>query len=113
MCQHFALAVPTVITDAAACPVHSECFYGFCMLTLVFVANICWPSLSLLLQTKLTEFQQSCSTKEDQLQHLALELRSAQASASALAKVHEEKEQQLQQQKTTLKQVQAQSSIWP
>lgn len=71
------------------------------------------PSLSLLLQTKLTEFQQSCSTKEDQLQHLALELRSAQASASALAKVHEEKEQQLQQQKTTLKQVQAQSSIWP
>lgn len=76
-----------------------------------FVANICWPSLSLLLQTTLAESQQSFSTKEVQLQHLSLELKSAQARASDLAKVHEEKEQQLQQQKAILNQVQAQRTI--
>lgn len=83
----------------------------FCMLTFTFVANICWPTLSLSLQTNLTESQQSCSSKEDQLQHLSLELISAQANATDLAKVHEEKEQQFQQQKALLKKVQAQSAF--
>ena len=84
---------------------------GFCMLTFTFLANICWPTFSLLLQTNVTESQQSCSSKEDQLQHLSLELISAQANATDLAKVHEEKEQQFQQQKALLQKVQAQSTF--
>lgn len=71
---------------------------------------ICGFSPSPHLQTNLAESQQSFSAKEGQLQHLSLELQSAQANASDLAKVHEDTEQQLQQQKTLLKQVVAQST---
>lgn len=66
---------------------------------------------SVSLQTNLAESQHSRSAKEDQLQRLSLELDSAQAHASDLAKSHTATEQQLQQQTALLKQVQKQSAL--